>query len=687
VILTPGKIVLFSSYLLIGTYLAFIFPWKRLSVLFQGASIDSNPPNISNYRSLHWLAGVLGIAALTLIPWWYVAISLLISASIHYKNRITKKYIGSSIFIGLIFASFLPWWLHNSKNRLQISISQTLIFLAITTAVYLLFTKAQKLNALSGKLWVCRLIEASFIAALLAVYAMSISVSISTADFAQWHHWGAYIGPAELIFNGVYPLYDIPMQYGLGPSLAIASGCPWGCWSSLFWVVTICNLIFAFVLAKIALYLYQPRNWLERALVLALVLVLCVFWLSNPISLQAPNAFPSVNSLRFLPGLFMLYLLLGDSRKFPEPSATQFYASKIRVVLIFILWIVSFAWSPEAGINTTCLLVPYFFWRALAQKNKTEYLPSAIVTLCKLAGILVVGLAILSVMFYASLGVWPKLSMYLTYILNPINPSPVNPNGPIWVILIITFMTWRWSCKTPNTTEDDRAAESLLRNTWLVSLLCFANFSYCLGRSSDGNLISMLPYFLLAGLIVQRWSESDPKKTLSTILLASIIGWTAIPTHINNYAIAFSRADLISIDASRIANAFDRGTPQSSFFIKLDRPDEGQKLESAQSAITYLRAHFNESIETFDRYSLIEAKDPNPPWNALFGPANFPEIPSALRREYLLNVAKRLNRSGWVLFDKDYKEMQRFLEDYDSVYQRTQTIDFGYYTAIRYSPR
>jgi hypothetical protein len=128
VILTPGKIVLFSSYLLIGAYLVFLFPWKKLSVLFEGLSIDSNPPNISNYHSLHWLAGALGIAALTLIPCWYVAIGLLISASIHYKNRITKKYIGSSIFIGLIFASFLPWWLHNSKNRLQISISQTLFF-------------------------------------------------------------------------------------------------------------------------------------------------------------------------------------------------------------------------------------------------------------------------------------------------------------------------------------------------------------------------------------------------------------------------------------------------------------------------------------------------------------------------------------------------------------------------------
>jgi hypothetical protein len=686
VILTPGKIVLFSSYLLIGAYLAFIFPWKRLSVLFQGESIASNPPNISNYRSLHWLAGVLGIAALTLIPWWYVAISLLISASIHYKNRITKNYIGSSIFIGLIFASFLPWWLHNSKNRLQISISQTLIFLAITTTVYLLFTKAQKLNALSGKLWASRLIDTSFIAALLAVYAMSISVSISTADFAQWHHWGAYIGPAELIFNGVYPLYDIPMQYGLGPSLAIASGCQWGCWNSLFWVVTICNLLFAFVLARIALYLYQPRNWVDRALVLLVILLLCVFWLSHPISLQGPNAFPSGNSLRFLPGLLMLYLILQNNHQ-SKNIAYTFRLFQFQTISIFSLWILSFVWSPEAGIHTTCLLVPYFFWRALSVSSKAEHIQCAALTLCKLIGVFVGGILSTSIVFYLLLGVWPSVSLYLTYIVNPINPSPVNPNGPIWVIVIIAYLIWSWSQKYSENNSDANLAQPLLSNAWLVALLCFANFSYCLGRSSDGNLIAMLPYFLLAVLIVQRWSAPGPNKTLSSILLASIIGWAAIPTHINNYAIAFSRDDLISIDASRIANAFDRGNPQSVFFIKFDKPVERQKLESAQSAITYLRAHFNESIETFDRYSLIEAKDPNPPWNALFGPANFPEIPSVLRREYLLNVAKRLNRSGWVLFDKDYKEMQRFLEDYDSVYQRTQTIDFGYYTAIRYSPR
>lgn len=662
-----------------------MFPWKRLSVLFQGASIDSNPPNISNYRSLHWLAGLLGIAALTLIPWWYVAIGLLISASIHYKNRITKKYIGSSIFIGLIFASFLPWWLHNSKNRLQISLSQTLIFLAITTTAYLLWINAHKFKAVGNSLWVKRLIDTGFICALLSIYSMAISVSLSTADFAQWHHWGAYIGPAELIFNGVYPLYDIPMQYGLGPSLAIASGCQWGCWGSLFWVVAITNIIFAVTLAKIALYLYRPQNWLERALLLITILLLCIFWLSNPISLQAPNAFPSGNSLRFLPGLLMLYLLILNLDRFDSEQKFKFF--ELRALPIFALWILSIAWSPEAGIHSTCLLVPYFVWRTLSLKNKTEYLRCGSVTACKLAVVLVAGIAFLSVLFYVFLGVWPKASMYLTYIVNPINPSPVNPNGPIWVILLITYLIWSWSNKIPDSLSGALSKKPLLAYAWLVALLCFANFSYCLGRSSDGNLIAMLPYLLLAVLIVQRFSVAGPSKTISTILLASIFGWAALPTHLNNYALAFSRDDLISIDASRIANAFDRGNPQSVFFIKFDKPVERQKFESAQRAVTDLRARSDESIETFDRYSLIEARDPNPPWNALYGPANFTEIPSLLRQSYLRNVANRLNRSGWVLFDKEYTEIERYLADYDSVYQRTETMDFGYYTAIRYSPR
>ena len=54
---------------------------------------------------------------------------------------------------------------------------------------------------------------------------------------------------------------------------------------------------------------------------------------------------------------------------------------------------------------------------------------------------------------------------------------------------------------------------------------------------------------------------------------------------------------------------------------------------------------------------------------------------------YLQNVASRLNQSGWVMFDKEYREMDRYLEDYDTAYQRTDTIDFNHYVAIRYAPK
>lgn len=497
---------------------------------------------------------------------------------------------------------------------------------------------------------------------------------------------GAYIGPAELIFNGAYPLYDIPMQYGLGPSLVIASGCRWGCWTSLFWVTVICNLIFAFILARISIYLYQPRNWIDRILIALTILLLCIFWLSNPISLQAPNAFPSGNSLRFLPGLMMLCLLI----LYPPPSDINQKKCSLtghQNFHIYALWVFSFAWSPEAGIHTTCLLVPYVLWTRLSQENYANHLICALITLVKLATVFLLGILSLSSIFFITLGVWPKASLYLTYILNPINPSPVNPNGPIWVIAFIIGMLYNWQRRAVFKNCTTLFSQPLIQNAWLISLLCFANFSYCLGRSSDGNLIAMLPYFILMVLIVQRWSKAGPNHIFSSILLASIFGWSAIPAHMNNYANAYEKNNIFTFDSKKIADAFDRGSPRSNFYIKFDRPDEHNKLISAQTAITQLRSQYHESIETFDRYGLIDARDGNPPWNALYGPANFTEIPSPLRRAYLQNVLKRLGRSGWVLFDKEYVEMDRYLQDYDSVYERTQTIDFGYYTAIRYSPK
>jgi hypothetical protein len=74
-----------------------------------------------------------------------------------------------------------------------------------------------------------------------------------------------------------------------------------------------------------------------------------------------------------------------------------------------------------------------------------------------------------------------------------------------------------------------------------------------------------------------------------------------------------------------------------------------------------------------------------PPWNALHGPENFVYTPPQDRRRYLSRVARRLQAPGWVLFDQQ-TDMSTYLADYDSVYRRTETLQFGTYTAIRFAP-
>jgi hypothetical protein len=61
-------------------------------------------------------------------------------------------------------------------------------------------------------------------------------------------------------------------------------------------------------------------------------------------------------------------------------------------------------------------------------------------------------------------------------------------------------------------------------------------------------------------------------------------------------------------------------------------------------------------------------------------------MPSDLRRPFLIKVAQKLNKPGWIIYDDDL-DMDSFLEDYDSVYERSLEIDFETYKAIRFVPK
>jgi hypothetical protein len=58
-----------------------------------------------------------------------------------------------------------------------------------------------------------------------------------------------------------------------------------------------------------------------------------------------------------------------------------------------------------------------------------------------------------------------------------------------------------------------------------------------------------------------------------------------------------------------------------------------------------------------------------------------------MRRQYLASGAKKLRRSGWLLYDKSLPSIDLILKDYDEVYIRVHELDFDGYKAIRYLPK
>ena len=117
------------------------------------------------------------------------------------------------------------------------------------------------------------------------------------------HHQGAYIGPALHIKAGLVPFYDIPLQYGLGPTLSIAAVCgATNCWSGMAFLMITSTLIMGLLILRMALATGVPRGNVWRATTTTLVVFAGVFlWpgfrLFGKHSAEAPA--PSVGGLRF----------------------------------------------------------------------------------------------------------------------------------------------------------------------------------------------------------------------------------------------------------------------------------------------------------------------------------------------------------------------------------------------------
>lgn len=574
-----------------------------------------------------------------------------------------------STFLALCVSTTLLWW-HRHGHTLNISGFSTAAICFFT----FLFTQLYKINPNPS-------IKITRIFMWLIVYMLCAALlSFSTGIFSNeeliktlWHHWSAYIGPAELLLSGAVIFHDFPAQYGLGPTFLIASACGQDCWQGMYYITSLTTWLFSLCIASLAFAL-TPNRWPERLITLSLCLATCFFWTAFPPLAGSPLETPSVSGLRFLPVIFLVTYLF---------FVTPIEHSKIKSIIAHSFWVFGILWSPESAFYVTCVWWPYYIFVRRAQGNITTRFKGLLQTTIRLLLIAVSLTVIFNIIFRIIYGKGPTLYAFLAYALNPPGTLPVTWHGGILYFLLVTstgiislFHLWH---KSGDTFE--------FRSGFLIILLCYSVFSYFLGRSHDNTFLNISPFILLVLLYVVSITHKKYLHRIGVICLMAFLGWlpafgwAAWQDNISKGRIFSFNSKLLRdyLAFSNFLTLSKTSVHYTDFNLSPNFPKD------IWTAINFLQ-HYKEPITILNStFSLIGSSHPNV-WSAIHGPANYFFIPAKHRREFLQATAKTLHRSGWLIVEKN-SPAEMFLGDFDFAYQRTNYVDFGNYYAIRFIPK
>jgi len=604
-----------------------------------------------------------------LSPFFYAMVVLCFGFGWLYKESFRKAMQGiSATATACAVGATLVWW-RRQQPGIEITIGELLLFmvLLVVSASTLL---SERFTKPTGSLETR--ISLAFYAAIVAYISYSMATTANLdIRLTLWHHWGAYIDPSELAMAGARLLQDIPVQYGVGPTLLIRLVCGSDCWGAAYWVVGTATFFYALLIGAIAWRVASGGRY-RNTVILLICIVTCMFWNAYPPVVSSPNVTPSTNGLRFLPVVMLAaWVLFTANRSFA-----------FRSIGGHLLWIFGAVWSPESLFHVTAVWWPvYLFDSTMLQSDQMSKLPCTVRAACHFFLLVTGTILCVCIGYYLAYGVFPIPRYFIAYMLYPPGPIPVNVRGAIWyfvfsMVLSVCVSRADWT-KTGNVTR--------FRCSLTLQLLAFSTFSYYLGRSHDNNLLNLLPFFMLVLLDALVHAKGIFARQAAAILLAFLLAWLPVfgwepwqdayrSGRMKEFGFAATRATLAYNDKDTGAGLLNRNGSLSKMQV-----DQTIQLMNEL-------ASRDESFVVLDQSFLLQPYYSPRPWGAIQSATNFEFFPSTVRRKFLLSTAGRLQRSGWLIIARNH-DLNTWLEDFDSVYDRTGRIDLDTVYAIRFSPR
>ncbi|MDT4966857.1 MAG: hypothetical protein QOJ64_1594 [Acidobacteriota bacterium] len=362
-----------------------------------------------------------------------------------YAARIGRPMKPWSLFVTFIvvatawsLSASLLWW---SSFRLWFFSGDNLLetiyrFVICLTALLLVFFSLQDRSA-KDEARRFRFCTAPNLAAILIIGIASVR-SDQLFNTTSFSHWGVVVGPAEMVRQGGWLLWDVPSQYGFLNTLLVAILPFKSVWQSAYFL----NSLLLFLSAVFLFWVLRSIQSGMRNYFFSLAVTLAAVFLMSgwPPALWGPQVFPSIGPFRFFCCYALLAILIweyvGSKR------------SHLGVPLVGnILWVIGSLWSSESAAYCAAIWLPAYLLIAFnrtragsrdVRPRRRPYLTVAwfvapFVLLASVAGVI-------TLYYLLRLGHGPDWSAFFEYSLaftGGFFALPIDASGPVCALFLI----------------------------------------------------------------------------------------------------------------------------------------------------------------------------------------------------------------------------------------------------------
>ena len=441
-----GEASEWALYLALGT----LFPALILALsLRRSARTPQRPPAQALRLVLAALFVALSVYFLLRNLRFYLVIlsfaQLIVVASYLYHEQRRESLALPRLYLYLLVITIswlaavrLPWWGPDYDAWIFGSNYSFIVFVMS----FLLSTSFVFGQIPASRLWNTLFSSTGSVALNLAAILLIGMASLRTDAFVvypEWFsHWAVIVGPAELVRQGGWLLWDVPSQYGFLSTLSIAFFPGRDAWQALF----IINAVTLFLVCCFIFFLFRSlrAGWDNYAfsLIVAITSVFLIAgWTPN---VFGPQTLPSTGAFRYIWCFSLLGLLLMEMN---TDDASRWHS---RILLAGCLtWLIGTLWSAESAAYSAAIWLPSYALIIIRQGahaytgrhclRRTVY--RALSKLMVPPIMLAVAVAGIALFYVARLGQPPDLRGYVDYASTGFFALPMDYTGAVISLFLV----------------------------------------------------------------------------------------------------------------------------------------------------------------------------------------------------------------------------------------------------------